>query len=356
MAANKKPGNPWNQFGKKKQPPTAIKKRTPGASVKVEKNRALPPGKKGGAPAKPGGAIVKASSNKPVSTGGPIQQVRVREVSKPQVSGSPNRRLPGGAGGADSVRSSGVRTGRPGPNRLALPGNRSRADDFTDRVKARGAGSLRTGIAGAVASAAASKFLDPAARKAGESIGRRVLRPIGRAIDDRMVGTNSKDEAQRRKSAQPLRQMSASEARKAPRLPQASPSNTSAKASAPSTRRLSPPSMPSSVRRVASGGVGNSSSTPAAKAAPSKPMEKAYGDSGKDLYMSSKKNNPLMQRTFGYQTGDGPGRQSNNSSFNTKQDLGVKADAPKTEYKLPDKVKGAKREFDPKKRRSPYQQ
>jgi len=38
----------------------------------------------------------------------------------------------------------------------------------------------------------------------------------------------------------------------------------------------------------------------------SKPMEKAYGESGKDLYQASKKNNPLMQRTFGYQTGDAP--------------------------------------------------
>lgn len=39
---------------------------------------------------------------------------------------------------------------------------------------------------------------------------------------------------------------------------------------------------------------------------PAQPTEKAYGESGKDLYMASKKNNPLMQRTFGYQTGDGP--------------------------------------------------
>ena len=38
----------------------------------------------------------------------------------------------------------------------------------------------------------------------------------------------------------------------------------------------------------------------------SKPMEKAYGESGKDLYQAAKKNNPLMQRTFGYQTGDAP--------------------------------------------------
>lgn len=40
--------------------------------------------------------------------------------------------------------------------------------------------------------------------------------------------------------------------------------------------------------------------------ADSKPKEKAYGESGKDLYMASKKNNPLMQRTFGYQTGEAP--------------------------------------------------
>jgi hypothetical protein len=46
------------------------------------------------------------------------------------------------------------------------------------------------------------------------------------------------------------------------------------------------------------------------KAAPVFPTEKAYGESGKDLYMANKGNNPLMQRTFGYQTGKAPDQVS----------------------------------------------
>ena len=42
------------------------------------------------------------------------------------------------------------------------------------------------------------------------------------------------------------------------------------------------------------------------KAAPVFPTEEAYGSDGKDLYMAGKGNNPLMQRTFGYQTGKAP--------------------------------------------------
>ena len=44
--------------------------------------------------------------------------------------------------------------------------------------------------------------------------------------------------------------------------------------------------------------------------APVFPTEKAYGESGKDLYMAGKGNNPLMQRTFGYQTGKAPDQLS----------------------------------------------
>lgn len=51
---------------------------------------------------------------------------------------------------------------------------------------------------------------------------------------------------------------------------------------------------------------------------PKKPMEKAYGSSGKELYMASKKNNPLMQRTFGYQTGEGPGQKKKETTASKK--------------------------------------
>lgn len=53
--------------------------------------------------------------------------------------------------------------------------------------------------------------------------------------------------------------------------------------------------------------------------ADSKPMEKAYGESGKELYQAAKKNNPLMQRTFGYQTGEAPSQKTEKETPTSKQ-------------------------------------
>jgi len=61
-----------------------------------------------------GGALANSSSN--------VEPVRVRDLGntrRPQLRGQ--RDLPGGTGGGDTVRGSGVRTGRPGPERSQLP-------------------------------------------------------------------------------------------------------------------------------------------------------------------------------------------------------------------------------------------
>lgn len=158
MARTKKPGNPWNMFSKKKQPPTAIKKREPGASVKAQPNRnlkgkpdakALPPGKGGR-----GGALTRTDKGTPTS--GRVSRVRVSVVDdKPKLQGSDQRRLPGGTGGADSVRGSGTRTGQPGRNRPALPPAKTSAAASTTRAAGRGVASGLGRIAGPVATLAA---------------------------------------------------------------------------------------------------------------------------------------------------------------------------------------------------------
>jgi len=108
---------------------------------------ALPPGNRGG-------AVTKPNSNKPTaprSNGGPVQPVRVRDVGKPQLSGSGSRPAlgagnapkPNAAGGAGGVR--GLLNGR-APISL---------------------GGLRGGLLGIAGGMAA----DAVGRKAGEAIG-----------------------------------------------------------------------------------------------------------------------------------------------------------------------------------------
>jgi hypothetical protein len=51
---------------------------------------------------------------------------------------------------------------------------------------------------------------------------------------------------------------------------------------------------------------------------PQPSSDSAYGADGKQLYMAHKGNNPLMQRTFGYQTGQHPGAQPQQPSAPTQ--------------------------------------
>ena len=119
---------------------------------------ALPPGNRGG-------AVTKPSSNKPTaprSSGGRVQPVRVRDMGKPT---------------KPSVAGGGVRGLLPGRAPISL-------------------GGLRGGLLGVAGGMAA----DAVGRKAGEALG-RALRPLGRAIDDRLPGVNSKDEERRRNAS-----------------------------------------------------------------------------------------------------------------------------------------------------------
>jgi len=59
------------------------------------------------------------------------------------------------------------------------------------------AGNIRSAIVGAVA----ERTLGPLAQKAGTALGKGPLTTLGRAIDDRLPGINSKDEARRKAAA-----------------------------------------------------------------------------------------------------------------------------------------------------------
>lgn len=113
--------------------------------------------------------------------------------------------------------------------------------------------------------------------------------------------------------------------------------------------------MPSSVMKASPA----SAPKPAEKKPPS---GGSYGSDGKQLYNADKKDNPLFKRTFGYKPGDAPDQKASQAKkaaelkprdFNKDAETTI---APlKSDYKLPEKkAKGSLKEFDPKKRRSPY--
>jgi len=118
---------------------------------------ALPPGQKGGALAKPNPA------------------------AKPQLTGTrPAGLLPGGTGGADTVRGSGVRTGRPGAPRPSLP---SAVSGSAVKSAVKSAGGLRAGLIGMVA----APVVDEVGRRAGTALGNS----IRQAATPQRTGTSS---------------------------------------------------------------------------------------------------------------------------------------------------------------------
>jgi len=65
-------------------------------------------------------------------------------------------------------------------------------------VKGSKVGNFRSGVAGAAVQAVSDQFLAPQVRKLGTALGQGPLTAVGRFIDDRRPGINSKDEARRR--------------------------------------------------------------------------------------------------------------------------------------------------------------
>lgn len=85
------------------------------------------------------------------------------------------------------------------------------------------------------------------------------------------------------------------------------------KPSAPSKPKPSPSASGSVSKPSRSSSGSGSASTPSkAPSGGSAKSSDSYGSDGKGLYNAHKKDNPLMKRTFGYQTGDAPDQKASN--------------------------------------------
>jgi hypothetical protein len=146
-----------------------------------------------------------ASYNRPISTK-PSQAGLVRSAQKTTSSGitkRPDGRAQSeGRSGRQSIskakvtseaqtRPSGSRGVYEKPNPKVTSGMGSRLAATNTAIKGAGSAALYT---------AANAALGPLVRKAGTALG-NALKPVGRAIDDRLPGINSKDELKRKTAA-----------------------------------------------------------------------------------------------------------------------------------------------------------
>lgn len=237
----------------------------------------------GGLARRPSSAVTPANrSQGGAAASTRVQPVRVRDVTnKPQMTGSKSpARLPGGTGGADTVRGSGVRTGQPGPSRPALP------------ASVRGAASAATrggvgmgGLAGGALYAAGSNLID----RYGQALNRaiRTERAVRMSSDG---GRYVPGDQQRPTPAQ------------APK--------PAAKPKPPTRSSGGNPPAPGSIRRQPSSGGGSSAPSRPASTSPSRSSspQTSSGTAGKGQQWAdfnpnrgtSKSNNPLLDREGGY--------------------------------------------------------
>lgn len=297
---------------------------------------ALPPGQRGGAATtsrggalanreaprpRPGGRVVVDESPRlPQGKPGGDLARRPRRMGSEQPQNSTTVRTAGGSGSAGSLPSStqpsarrtaaqakldqaakgtsgGTRVGQPAGEANRMYGA-NRVNAAVERaLRQRGSGGLGSSLRGAGAeglvSGLALAALSPLAQKAGTALGKG-LRPVGRWLDDRMPGINSKDEQRRRA----LPQMTAAERKKAVPLPQAQPKSAPSRPSQAEQAPTRPSSAPSRY---------------SAPTTPSRPSRPAAAAPRPQAQPSSVDTNP-----YGKAQGD-PRR------FNTQADLGIPA-------------------------------
>lgn len=288
-----------------------------------------------------------------------------------RVTGSTRPQLPPGRqGGALATRSSGgspastrvqpVNVREVQPTRPNLPGRRPALPPAASRVPGwlRGAagvgGTLMSGVTGGIALAQGlSELRQMNDRRREAAAGPRGLRQTSAQEGSRFTRLQ---QAQPAANAESLLDKAKRErqTRQTPAARQPASNNNSG-------GRL--PYRPSGSPYVPRAAVQPAPSAPG----PVKAKPSNYGPDGKSLYNADKKDNPLMQRTFGYQTGNAPDQQAarNNAAqqlkstgFDTTSNLSPSPN-PQTQYTLPDSVKGlgkGAREYNNKKRRSPYAQ
>ena len=181
MAATKKPGNPWNQFPKKK---TSAPKPQPKIPAGTPHQVSDPWAK----PKRASIGNVKGPASNPN---------RPAAAPKPTAKPSGNFKAP-------SIPSAGSATKPP------VKGTPQAEAWLKDQLKNRGSNALKgskigivkSGVAGVAVEAASNQFLAPQVRRLGTALGKGPLTSLGRFIDDRRPGINSKDEAKRKDPTQ----------------------------------------------------------------------------------------------------------------------------------------------------------
>jgi hypothetical protein len=306
----------------------------------------LPPGQRGGEIRSRGGALTTRSSGGAISrpggamattnNGGPVRPVRVRDLGNTNARQLPGQRgLPGGTGGADTVRGSGARTGRPGAPRPSLPSSMS-GNAVKSAVK--GAGGLRAGLVGLVA----APVVDEIGRRAGTALGNT----IRQAATPQRPGTTSGRTGRGGTTAdRNTSQTNATAGRYVPgsqQVPIAKPK--------PQDKQPTP----SSRSGGSSGSGGNSGgSAPTAPRSSSAPARRSAAPASNAGMKNQDKNfrGNLFEKTFGYKRGEAPDQVKNKpSSFDTKSDVytpstkvdGSKLNALKIDQKKVDEYKRRK--------------
>ena len=185
MAANRKPGNPWNQFSKKKKPPSSIVKRTPKPDVKPSNALKPAPERPALPPAKPRNTTPKPAPKRLPAAGQSGGSKPPKGTTVPQ-RGGPARsaeQLAQERRSAASSRAAGSRLG----NSAAKPPSTGTPVGAATKAATR-AGNLARGVRTfasramgplAVGTTAGSAYLD--ARKRGETQGRSVGQGVAAA-------------------------------------------------------------------------------------------------------------------------------------------------------------------------------
>ena len=242
---------------------------TSSAPVTGGSRAALPPGKKGGELARSSSPAPKALPGKPTP-----------------------KALPGGTGGADTVRGSGVRTGRPGATRPALPASVTRAAKAG--VKAPiSMGGLKGGAIGLVGGMAA----DYVGKKAGNALGSFLRNATNAPKEDKRSnrpggGSKPKEPARPASDYEKLFQTGGGRANYGLDKAPVAPLPASVRKSNSSSSGSSTPSRGSSTKSRSSSSS-SSASTTSTSGTPAKPGQK-WSDFNPGRG-TSKTNNPLMK-------------------------------------------------------------
>ena len=208
-----------------------------------------------------------------------------------------------------------------------------RVNAAVDRaVKANSVSRSRGTVAGVIGEVAGA-VLSPLARAAGTKLG-QALRPVGRAIDDRLPGINSKDEAARRQrsttTTTPKPQGTAKPASVADYKDAQGNTYDGNTGRLKQAKKPANPT-PAPARSGSSGSGGNSGgSAPTAPRSSSAPARRSAAPASNAGMKNQDKNfrGNLFEKTFGYKRGEAPDqvkglaqKAGNSDNFNTKSDL-----------------------------------